>query len=295
MRGQRDVLRLVEPGLAAVDQKRAGELMWVNVEDLFVPAEYQRTLIETHARNIAREFSWEVFGVLVVAARQGGVYAIVDGQNRWRAAGLRGLNQVPAVVHRFRNIEAEAAAFDRLNTVRKSIGVRARQKSGYFQRDPVSVAAHEFVQAVLPRDDYLPLATVRRAAVRWGPQLETLKPLVRDLLALSNTPLRRHFLEGACILEARLGPENSLADRWRRRVMACGYDDILAGMRIFENRVGGFSSSSNGLRSKSDAVLYALNTRPHSHEGSRQPRKPLIECHNSESVQNLHTYLDAAK
>lgn len=97
-----------------------GVFRWVAIPDLVVDRTYQRLVMEAGRRNIRRiaeAFRWELFAPLVVAARPGGKFAILDGQHRANAAAVRGdLKELPCLV-----IEADdrmqARAFATINGI----------------------------------------------------------------------------------------------------------------------------------------------------------------------------------
>lgn len=258
-------------GVAEVDEDHRGELRWLPTSALFVPEEYQRTLIEDHSRQIAREFDWLVFGTLVASDRGDGTYAIVDGQNRCRGAVLRGIPEVPCMVHRFQSIAQEARTYDLLNSRRRPVSVWCRQKSELYQGDPVAEAAKLFMDTI--GSEAVPLGTVRQMSTRFCVELVRLTPLLRELLLVSKTPLRADFLEAICVLEATLGENASLTNKWRQRTLANGYDDLLAGMATYEARVGILGSGMRGWKAKANALLYALNTRVNSSFDPRSPNR----------------------
>ncbi len=84
------------------------EVRWVKVADLRVDPTYQRDINRRGAaniRDIAKNFSWRKFGIVIVAPLEDGAYAIVDGQHRTFGAAGRGIGEVPCLV-----IEADARA-----------------------------------------------------------------------------------------------------------------------------------------------------------------------------------------
>lgn len=73
-------------------------MQWVDVSSLVVDYTYQREIGRRGAQNIARivrEFKWLKFAPVVIAAIEGGRFAIVDGQHRTTAAAILGIEQVP--------------------------------------------------------------------------------------------------------------------------------------------------------------------------------------------------------
>lgn len=76
----------------------APSLQWIEIEKLVVDSRYQRDISKRGAINvgqIAEHFEWSKFAPVIVAAIEGGQFAIVDGQHRTTAAKLRGLKTVP--------------------------------------------------------------------------------------------------------------------------------------------------------------------------------------------------------
>jgi hypothetical protein len=99
-----------------------GKRMLIDVDDLRIDDTYQRAPVDrkTHLA-IARGFSWVAFGVLAVMQRADGKMYIVDGQQRWLAAKIRGEKRVPCSVMPSSGPKEEAAQFYLVNTGRKSM------------------------------------------------------------------------------------------------------------------------------------------------------------------------------
>lgn len=95
-----------------------GELQWLPLKQLFIDRSYQRNVLESGKKNIrtiVEQFSWALFGVLVVAHRGTGKYAIIDGQHRALAAVYRGdIEKLPCLVLKG-GIADEALAFAAIN------------------------------------------------------------------------------------------------------------------------------------------------------------------------------------
>lgn len=91
-----------------------GKTAWVEVGDLYVDHSYQRPQVSLqNTRAIASEFSWLLFGSLVVMQRSypDGKMYIVDGQQRWLAAKLRNEKKVPCRIFASDGPSHEAQAF----------------------------------------------------------------------------------------------------------------------------------------------------------------------------------------
>lgn len=97
-----------------------GRSCMVNVGDLLVDHSYQRPAMHSKTiREIADGFDWAAFGALVVMERQNGRKYIIDGQQRWLAAKMRGdISRLPSIVFSSSGPEQEARAFAALNVHR---------------------------------------------------------------------------------------------------------------------------------------------------------------------------------
>ena len=91
-------------------------LRWLPIAHLVVDPSYQPQ-IGAGCRNVermAQAFTWSCFAPVVVAAVEGGRYAIIDGQRRTTAAAIVGFKSVPCqIVCATR--EEQAAAFKSIN------------------------------------------------------------------------------------------------------------------------------------------------------------------------------------
>lgn len=91
-------------GFAAADLPDTGAvpmMQWLALADLRIDPSYQRDVLRSGQASIlkiARAFCWAKFTPVIVAAVEGGLYAIIDGQHRATAAALRGIEKVPCYV-----------------------------------------------------------------------------------------------------------------------------------------------------------------------------------------------------
>jgi len=85
-----------------------GKFDWIDIDRLVIDRSYQRLILvkgKINVRRIAEQFEWALFAPLVVAPREKGRFAIIDGQHRATAAKARGdIKQLPCLV-----IEADYA------------------------------------------------------------------------------------------------------------------------------------------------------------------------------------------
>lgn len=111
-------LRFEPPPFPARNIGARGKLEWIKLSELSIDAAYQREILDSGKSNIKRMiegFSWALFGVLVVGAREGGHYTVIDGQHRATAAKMHGaIVSVPCVVLAG-GVEEEARAFAAIN------------------------------------------------------------------------------------------------------------------------------------------------------------------------------------
>lgn len=101
------------------DLGAAPMLKWIEIENLVIDPDYQRDLQRRGQQNIikiALEFDWSKFSTVIVAAIEGGQFAIVDGQHRTTAAALRGIKKVPCQIITA-DRKKQAAAFAAINAV----------------------------------------------------------------------------------------------------------------------------------------------------------------------------------
>lgn len=81
-----------------------GEQLQVDLRDLFIDPKYQRPIGprgEKNIKQVIENFSWSLYSPIVVARRENGKYAVIDGQHRAIAALTHGgIEKVPAYVIR---------------------------------------------------------------------------------------------------------------------------------------------------------------------------------------------------
>jgi hypothetical protein len=83
----------------------------VQIADLNIDPQAQRTLNERRAQKIASRLVPEALGSIIVSQRDDGSRYIVDGQHRWRACALSGVNTLIAEVHHGLTQAQEAMLF----------------------------------------------------------------------------------------------------------------------------------------------------------------------------------------
>ncbi|MEU0759527.1 DUF6551 family protein [Streptomyces microflavus] len=83
----------------------------VLVKDLNIDPQAQRTLNERRAQNIASNMVSEALGSVILSKRPDGDLYIVDGQHRWRACALAGIETIRAEIHHGLTQAQEAILF----------------------------------------------------------------------------------------------------------------------------------------------------------------------------------------
>jgi hypothetical protein len=112
--------KLNDHRLSDINWTEKPKLFWIGISQLRVDHRYQRQIVgrtsEKNVLKIAMEFDWSKFAPVVVAEveEDEGVYAIIDGQHRTTAAALRGIRDVPCLIHKA-DLAAQANAFAAIN------------------------------------------------------------------------------------------------------------------------------------------------------------------------------------
>lgn len=132
-RGRMPVLQIMAPAELAIDET------------------YQRGLEDAKSRElvkrIARTWDWDLCQPLVVARRageDGERFYVIDGQHRLAACRMRGdIGALPCVVVDYGGPAAEAIAFRRLNTERKTLTKLDLFRAAVAGGDPEALAISE--------------------------------------------------------------------------------------------------------------------------------------------------------
>jgi hypothetical protein len=125
----------------------SGRMMIIHLEKLKIDNRYQRTEVsQTNTLRIAKNFSWEAFGVPIIMERTNGDFYVVDGQQRILAAKLRGdIKEARVLVFKSAGIEHESAAFRTMAIERKPITSFHKFKSGVIARHEPELSINKFL------------------------------------------------------------------------------------------------------------------------------------------------------
>jgi len=112
----------------------------VRLAELQIDHEYQRTLDEKRAQKIGEQYVPALFGVVVVAQRNDGVYYVIDGQHRVAGLVMSGHQdmEIAVQVHRGLTQSEEAMMFYELNMGRGNVRAFDQFKARVVGREPIA-------------------------------------------------------------------------------------------------------------------------------------------------------------
>jgi RNA polymerase sigma factor (sigma-70 family) len=158
-------------------------LRWLPLSSLRIDPSYQREILDrgkANVANIARGFDWSKFGTVIVAAIDGGLFSIIDGQHRTTAANLCGITHVPCQVIEASK-EKQAEAFAAINGNVTQLSPMQIHHAKVAAGDPESLEMERVCAAAgvvilkypLPADKIGPrqtmaIGTIRNAIRRYG-------------------------------------------------------------------------------------------------------------------------------
>jgi len=127
---------------------KQGKFQLVNKDEVNVDHAYQRDKVsQRRALDIARDFSWSAFGVLLCVRRDDATIWVYDGQHRKLAADKRSdVQKLPCFIFDSRDVKQEAKAFLLSNTVRGSMASLDKYKALIVCEDEIAVGVREMVK-----------------------------------------------------------------------------------------------------------------------------------------------------
>lgn len=218
-----------------------GELHMISKHDIVVDYDYQRDP-KGNARvlALASAWSWVACGALVVARREDGSFAAIDGQHRLLAALRRDdVKSLPCVVFREMDLTAEARAFLLLNTNRRPLNGVDRFKAGVVSGEHAASVVSELatlagrkVGGTSDASSIRCVGILSRHVRENEPVLRRLWPLIVDLCR--GNVLAERVVDALMFIEARMPQGESLTDKkWRARILDVGFDELNASMTKF--------------------------------------------------------------
>lgn len=125
-----------------------GVEQFIPVHALRVDESYQRELNRQRAMKIAREFSFELAGRLIVSQREDNSFYVVDGRHRLAAMQIKHLALAPCVVYSGWTPKNEAQIFYIMNTTAKNPTPFERHKAALLIGEPIAVAIDQLVHGI---------------------------------------------------------------------------------------------------------------------------------------------------
>jgi hypothetical protein len=119
---------------------------------LIVDLAYQRKLSERKSvqivSKISANFSWRMFGAIIVADNDDGTYSVIDGQHRVAASMRReDVSQVPCLVVDADTLKEQASTFVGINKNRVNVNAVAMFHAQRIARDQSAVEIDEVLTA----------------------------------------------------------------------------------------------------------------------------------------------------
>ena len=243
-----------------------GEFRLVPKAILSIDESYQRGPVsKTKVIQIAREWSWVMFGCLTVGRRADGTLVVIVGGHRTRAAMHRSdIDLLPCMIFDIEEIGDEAAAFVGEAITTSAIASFYKHRAAVVAGDPVAI----LVDAMLEELGYAATHSSQSPnTIRGIRQLHELvardADLARRVLALAVRIAAGEHLKAtlvAALFEAAVSHPVILTAPHSDRLVRLGPDAIFAEMRRKEAIVG-----SGGARIWSLAILDLVNKGRRSH------------------------------
>ena len=221
------------------------EMAWLPLHDLVVDDRYQREISSKRGRTIiarmVNRFAWRRFQPVVVALREDGKYAVLDGQHRAEAARqVEGVDEVPCYIVDAADLARQADSFASINRDRVSVNLYQMHHSLIVAGDEAALgikAACDAAGIVIPR--YPQPKGVIKPGVTLA--VTTIRTQVRvhghDAVVVGLKLIREAFGErGGEITAARIravvqilsGPELDPLDRDKLRAAVAACDEFKA-------------------------------------------------------------------
>jgi hypothetical protein len=124
-----------------------GDFLWIPKEQLKIDLSYQREIdSKLRVAEIAKNFDWALFGVILVALNEDGYY-VLDGGHRARGAMRReDIKELPCIVFTFDDISEEARVFYDFNRQRKTVSPFDSHKAALISKDAIAIKVEDLVK-----------------------------------------------------------------------------------------------------------------------------------------------------
>jgi hypothetical protein len=234
---------------------------WVHKNELEVDTSYQRSVNVLKATDIAREFDWELFSVLIISFRNG-KYFVTDGQHRLTAAKKRPeIELVPCLVFESTGPKDEAVVYIGANTRKSQIRGYDLFKAKVVSLDSVALGVTELLSANGRKPGPSPssktvacLQLMCSLYTRNADDLKTMFPLICDLCASASIPdsLVRALMGTQA--KARAAGHDLTQSPFRERLLNASGEVLSAEINREKQIVG-----EGGCRTETRAIIKWLN------------------------------------
>lgn len=119
----------------------------ITVDELNIAEAYQRTIVPTRVKRIAKDLDSDAFGSLTVGQRNDGSYWVVDGMQRLTAARKLGISSVPCDVFKSEGQDHEARIFRLKNKERTNVSACSLFRAQLVEGDSQTVEISKIVKA----------------------------------------------------------------------------------------------------------------------------------------------------
>lgn len=200
-----------------------GVLRYINKNLLNIDGEYQRDAKSQDViREIAAEWDWALFLVLLVAKRSDGTYWVVDGGHRTRASFYRSdITELPCLVFELGDVEGEARTFIAAAKKRNTISTLAAFKAAVVAVEPTALATKRILDAEGLSIAHTPKAHQLKCVGAVYSAVSIDEALAVKVLSLTHAiaddqPIAHEVFRGLFALAKRFGDHDVLAENEER-------------------------------------------------------------------------------
>ena len=212
---------------------KKGDFKWINKRFLVVPTdEYQRSGNKPKELRIASKFSWSAFQVISVASRPDGMFNVIEGGHRFRAALMRDdITEVPCLVFDGQSQKDQAAAFVKVNSDRKPMRATDKHKAYLVAGDELALKVQSYIDwsgrkvgHSATESQVSCIIDIRKCIDLDEPAFRSVWPVIVDLC--QGHPMHQAIVSGLFYIE-RNASEPASSPRINGRLLQLGYDEIL--------------------------------------------------------------------
>lgn len=225
-----------------------GKLEYISKRKLVVGAEYQRDGDTPSARakilHLSREWDWMACGVIVVA-KVGGKFRVIDGQHRKLAADRRSdIDGLPCLVFEPEEVAQEARAFLALNTLNKPVSAIDKHRAKLIANDEYAVKIEEtlsrlglfLTKRATKIGDFGAIAWAYRKAAEDYENFVTVVEVTSEICAADGIPIPEKLLDGMWYIN-QVVEGGLLGSRLNARIRHVGaqrlYDGVIRASAYF--------------------------------------------------------------